>query len=193
MKKKIALVTGGYSSEHQISLNSSREIARAIDPARYEVYPIHITRDSWVYKPAAGDPSPVDRNDFSIRIGKEKVLFDAAFVVIHGSPGEDSQLEGYFDMLNIPYTCSGVLASALTFDKIACKQYLAPFGVKYAPTVVLRKGEKLDSGQIINELGLPLFVKPNEGGSSFGITKVKEANELDTAVRKAFEEDSTVL
>lgn len=193
MKKKIALVTGGYSQEYQISLNSSKQIARAMDPARYDLFTILITRDQWLYLPATGNPIPVDKNDFTILHEGEKLHFDAAFIAIHGAPGEDGQLEGYLDMLNIPYTCSGRLASALTFNKMACKQFLGPVGFRYARTVQVRKGNSYRAEDLVSEVGLPCFVKPNEGGSSFGISKVNRVEELPDALGKAFEEDDLAL
>ena len=193
MKKKIALVTGGYSQEYSISLSSSKQIARAMDPARYDLFTILITRDHWMYLTQTGDRLPVDKNDFSILHEGKKLHFDAAFIAIHGTPGEDGQLEGYLDMLNIPYTCSGRLASALTFNKIACKQYLAPFGFRFAGTVQVRKGTPYSAENLVSEVGLPCFVKPNEGGSSFGISKVTRVEDLPAALEKAFEEDKLAL
>ncbi|MGC9471220.1 MAG: D-alanine--D-alanine ligase [Bacteroidales bacterium] len=193
MKKKIALVTGGYSQEYQISLNSSKQIARALDSTRYDVFPILITREQWMYHPATGEPSPVDKNDFSILHEGKKIQFDAAFIAIHGAPGEDGQLEGYLDMLNIPYTCSGRLASALTFNKMACKQFLAPFGFRYARTVQVQKGNFYRAEDLLSEVDLPCFVKPNEGGSSFGISKVTRSGDLPAALEKAFGEDDIAL
>jgi D-alanine-D-alanine ligase len=191
--KKVALIAGGYSKEDVVSFNSAKEIAASIDDSKYDVYRILINREKWVYITKSGEEIPIDKNDFSVTIDGVKIAFDVIFITIHGTPGEDGKLQGYFDMLNIPYTTCNAFTSALTFNKVATKRYLDALGYKTAPYVFLRKGDAFEVNQIIDKLRLPLFVKPNAGGSSFGITKVKTQAELLPAIQKALEEDNEVL
>jgi D-alanine-D-alanine ligase len=193
MKKKIALVSGGYSKEDVVSFNSAKEIANSIDPAKFEVFQILLNKEKWVYISKDGNEYGVDKNDFSITIDGFKICFEAVFITIHGTPGEDGKLQGYFDMINLPYNTCNAFTSALTFNKVATKKYLESVGVKTAPYVFIRKGQVYDNEQIVSKLGLPLFVKPNAGGSSFGVTKVKRAEDLTVAIESAFEEDNEVL
>ena len=136
-----------------------------------------------------GTKAPVDRNDFSFRLGGEKVVFDFVYITIHGTPGEDGRLQGYLDMLHIPYSCCGVLAAALTYDKFACNQYLKAFGVRIADSLLLRQGQSVSDEDVIGKIGLPCFIKPSLGGSSFGVTKVKTREEIQPAIEKAFKKD----
>lgn len=191
--KKVALIAGGYSKEDVVSFNSAKEIAASIDDSKYVVYRILINKEKWVYITKNGEEIPIDKNDFSVALNGVKTTFDVVFITIHGTPGEDGKLQGYFDMLNMPYTTCNAFTSALTFNKVATKRYLEALEYKTAPYIFLRKGEAFDVEQIIDELKLPLFVKPNAGGSSFGITKVKTQNDLQPAIEKAFEEDNEVL
>ena len=136
---------------------------------------------------------PIDKNDFSFVLNGEKITFDCAYITIHGIPGEDGRLQGYFEMIGMPYTCCDVLAAALTYNKFTCNHYLKGFGVNVAESIMLRKGQTIESKEAVNQLGLPIFVKPNVGGSSFGVTKVKSEEEIQKAVEKAFAEGDQVI
>ncbi len=192
MKKNIAVVWGGYSSEKEISEKSARGIFSFINKEKYNVFKVRIDRDGWEAE-YEGVFYPINRNDFSFNTGTTNIPFDFAYITIHGTPGEDGLLQGYFDMLQIPYSNCGVLASALTFSKFTCNNFLKSFGFKVADSVVIYPGEQYDSAAIIDRLGLPLFVKPNIGGSSFATTKVKAASQLQKAVADAFVEASEVM
>ena len=193
MKKKVAIVAGGYSSESAVSLKSAQGLLSFIDPERYEIYIVLITKDQWFVRFDEKTKVTVDKNDFGFILDGKKVYFDFAYITIHGTPGENGLLQGYFDMLGIPYSSCGVLASALTFNKYFCNQFLKNYGVKTAESAFLRKGELWDSAAILSKLELPVFVKPNDNGSSFGVTKVTSADQLQTAIEKAFEEGEEVL
>jgi D-alanine-D-alanine ligase len=193
MKKKIAIVAGGYSSEFVVSLKSAQGLQSFIDPERYEVYIVLITKEKWSVQWDEKTEIPIDKNDFSFVQTGQRVHFDFVYITIHGTPGENGLLQGYFDMLKIPYSSCGVLASALTFNKYYCNQFLKSYGIKIADSIFLRKGDNCDSEAIQSKLGLPVFVKPNDSGSSFGVTKVTSANQLREAVDKAFEEGTEVL
>ncbi len=194
MKKKIALVAGGYSGEYVVSLNSAKTIRQHLDPVQYEIYLIIITRDSWYYESDDGTPIPVDKNDFSIRVNNEKVCFDMAFIVLHGSPGEDGKLQGYFDMLNLPYNTCNAIVSALTFNKSFCNKVVKDFNIVHiAQSVHLVKHKPFSLGVIMEKIALPVFVKPNESGSSLGVSKVISIDQLLPAIEKAFAEDEQVL
>ncbi len=192
MKKNIALLAGGYTGEYVISLKSAQTIEDNIDTDKYNVYKIIVTRDSWLYE---GDSKvEVDKNDFSITIDKKKINFDMAFIAIHGTPGEDGRLQGYFDMLRMPYNTCNAVVSALTLNKSYCNKVVKAFNVVgISNSVHLIKGEHFSVGNILDELKLPVFVKPNESGSSLGISKVKSVEELLPAIEKAFKEDDQVL
>ncbi len=192
MKKNIALLAGGYTGEYVISLQSAQTIENNIDTEKYNVYKIIITRDSWIYD---GDNKiDVDKNDFSITLDKKRIKFDMAFIAIHGTPGEDGRLQGYFDMLKIPYNTCNAVVSALTLNKSYCNKVVKAFNVVgIANSVHLIKGETYSVGNILDELKLPVFVKPNESGSSLGISKVKSVEELLPGIEKAFKEDNQVL
>jgi D-alanine-D-alanine ligase len=187
MKKKIALVTGGYSGESVISYKSAASIQKNIDGEKWDCYLIDINPDGWYYLDKS-NKTPVDKNDFSIKIDQQKINFDAVLIGLHGTPGEDGKLQGYFDCLKIPYSTCDAATSALTFNK----RYTFA-GMHVARSLHLFKNSALSSNEILRQLSLPLFVKPNNGGSSLGISKVKEAGELDTALLKAFNEDDQVL
>lgn len=194
MNKKIALVTGGFTGESVISLKSASVVERTIDRERYDVYKILIYPNDWHYLSASGEKIPVDLNDFSISLGDEKIKFDGIFNILHGSPGEDGKLAGYFDMLGIPYTTCDQLTSAITMNKGYTKAI-----VQDIPELNVAKSLQLFDNTIENlqkiesELVLPLFIKPNNGGSSIGMTKVKTWADLPEAVDKAFAEDKQVL
>jgi D-alanine-D-alanine ligase len=197
MKKKIAIVAGGYSSEFAVSLRSAQGVHSFLDPERYEMYIVLITKEKWIVSLPEGEEKnreiPIDKNDFSFTQNEQKIRFDFAYITIHGTPGENGLLQGYFDMLKIPYSSCGVLASALTFNKYYCNQFLKNFGVKIAESVFLHKNDLWDSATVLSKLGLPVFVKPNDSGSSCGVTKVTSAEQLQTAVEKAFEEGTEAL
>ena len=192
MKKNIAIVWGGYSSEKEVSERSADGIYSFIDKEKYRVYKVKIDHYSWEVE-CKGETYPIDKNDFSFMSDGWSTKFDFAYVTIHGTPGEDGKLQGYFDMLGIPYSNSGVLASALTCSKYTCNRYLSGFGVKVADAVVLRRNTHYDSGEIARKLSLPVFVKPNVGGSSFATTKVKDASQIQPAINTAFGEAPEVI
>lgn len=192
-KKNIALLTGGSSSEIVISLQSAEQLSQMIDKDLFNVYIISIGPDKWEGKGVDIEGVSIDKNDFSLTTGGKKITFDCIFISIHGTPGEDGKLQGYFDMLNIPYTTSDHCSSALTFNKYICKNYLKPYNIPSSKTILLRQHEPVETEKIIQETGLPCFVKPNKGGSSFGITKVSNKEHLATALKDAFKEDNEAL
>ncbi len=192
MKKNIAIVWGGYSSEKVISEKSASGIYSFLDKVKYNVFKVKIDHTSWEAE-HHGESIPVNKNDFSFIANGQTVRFHFAYITIHGTPGEDGTLQGYFDMLNIPYSSCGVLASALTFNKFTCNHFLKSFDISVADSVILRKNDPLHPDEIISRLGLPLFVKPNVGGSSFATTKVKEKTQLEKAVEDAFREAPEVI
>jgi D-alanine-D-alanine ligase len=194
MNKKIALVTGGFTGESVISLKSAAVVERTIDRARYDVYKILIYPNDWHYMSASGEKIPVDLNDFSISLGDEKIKFDGVFNILHGSPGEDGKLAGYFDMLGIPYTTCDQLTSAITMNKGYTKAIVQDIPeLNVAKSLQLFENTVENLQKIENQLVLPLFIKPNNGGSSIGMTKVKTWDALPEALDKAFAEDKQVL
>jgi D-alanine-D-alanine ligase len=194
MKKRIALVAGGFTGEIVISMKSAETVYKHLDKNKYEVYNIIIDHESWRYVDESNQTIIVDKNDFSISINSEKIRFDAAFIIIHGSPGEDGKLQGYFDMLNIPYTTCDAITSAITMNKAYTKSIIADITDVYvAKSMQLFNDRVYTNEQILSSLKLPLFVKPNNGGSSIGMSKVKEEAELQDALQKAFKEDKQVL
>lgn len=191
--KKIAIVCGGDSGEYDISVKSAAVVKRHLDPKLYEAWLVFITKNAWYVLGENNEKLPVDKNDFSITIHGTHIIFDVVFNAIHGSPGENGLLNGYFEMLNMPYTSSGLVTSALTFHKDFCKRIVQTYGMRVASSVLLNEGEAYDAVQIIDYLKLPVFVKPNNGGSSVGISKVKSVDQLAPALEKAFKEDHQVL
>mgnify|MGYP002537821646 FL=1 len=183
--KNIAIIAGGNSSEYEVSMKSGKNIYDEVDETRYNKYLVVLKERDW-HVEIGEEKFPVDKNDFSFTRNGEKILFDFAYITIHGVPGENGLLQGYLDMMGVPYGCCNVLASALTFDKHTCNTYLKSYGVNVADSVMLIRGMAYDVNEIINEVGLPCFVKPNAEGSSFGVTKVKEAAQLEDALKKAF-------
>lgn len=192
-KKLIALVAGGDSGEYQISMASSRMIKDNIDPDQYSVYLIVMRGREWVCHLEDGRHVPVDKDDFSLVVDGRRLRFDCVFITIHGTPGEDGRLQAYYDLLGIPYTTAGVLASALTFNKYFSYQMVRQFGADIPPSVLLRRSGDASPASIIAQLGLPLFVKPNEGGSSLGMSLVRREDELGPAIELAFRHDKNVL
>ena len=193
MKRTIAIVAGGDTSEYEVSLRSAQGIYSFIDKEKYTLYIVGMHGLDWHVRLPDGRTVPVDRNDFSFRLDGQQVKFDFAYITIHGTPGEDGRLQGYFDMLRIPYSCCGVLAAALTYDKFACNQYLRAFGVRIAESLLLRQGQTITDDEVVEKIGLPCFIKPSLGGSSFGVTKVKTREQIQPAIAKAFEEAQEVV
>jgi D-alanine-D-alanine ligase len=191
-KKTIAFVTGGYSGEAVISYQSAITIENNIDKDKYNVYKIDIHPSGWWYD-NNGEKVAVDKNDFSITLQRQKLTFEAVLIGIHGTPGEDGKLQGYFDMLKIPYTSCNAATSALTFNKRYTVAVAAFGGINVAKSLHLFKHSPVASSYILSQLKLPAFVKPNNGGSSIGMSRVAEADQLDAAIEKAFKEDEQVL
>ncbi len=191
-KPNIAFVTGGYSSEAVISYKSAVTIEKHIDKEAYQVYRIDITPEGW-FSMQGDNKIPVNRNDFSLELNGQKILFDAVLIGIHGTPGEDGRLQGYFDLLNIPYTSCDAATSALTFNKRYTVAVAAFSGISVARSLHLFKGMPVSADEICRELSLPVFVKPNNGGSSIGMSKVSQKDQLEAAVEKAFREDDQIL
>ncbi len=189
---KIALLAGGNSSERDIALQSAAQISSALDTEKYDVKLIDIHGRSWSHTAADGIRYEVDKNDFSLTVAGEKHHFEYALILIHGTPGEDGRLQGYLDMMEIPYSSCSMTSSVITFDKLTTKRTLAGV-VNLAREVFIRRGERYDVSEIVTSLGLPLFVKPNASGSSFGVTKVKATDELSAAIDLAFTESDEVL
>ena len=194
MKRRIAIIAGGDSSEHEVSLRSAAGLKSFMDSERYDITVVVMKGSDWHTE--AGEP--IDKNDFSFTRGGVKHAFDFAYITIHGTPGENGLLQGYLDMLHIPYSCCDVLAAALTFNKFACNHYLAGFGFNIAKSILLRKADYKSQisnlqSQITEGLGLPCFIKSNVGGSSFGCTKVKTPEQALPAIERAFEEGDEVI
>ncbi|MEY2835559.1 MAG: hypothetical protein RLZZ557_1221 [Bacteroidota bacterium] len=192
-KPKIAFVTGGYSAEAEISYKSALTIQQHLDQSRFDVYKIDIRTDNWEYISQQGVSFAVDKQDFSLLLPDGRVVFDAVFIGIHGTPGEDGKLQGYFDLLNIPYTSCDTTTSAITFNKRYTVAVAAASGFNVAKSVHLFKQTYKQSNPLPNTLQFPVFVKPNNGGSSIGMSKVSDPAQLDKAIEKAFEQDDQVL
>jgi D-alanine-D-alanine ligase len=192
-KKNIAVVGGGDSSEIVVSLKSVKGVASFIDASKYNIYELLLEKNNWRALLPGNTEVPVDRSDFSITVNGEKIKFDCAYITIHGTPGENGILQGYFETIGMPYTTCNVLISALTFDKKVCSSYLRNFDVNIAPAVYLRKGQSYEAAKIVEKLGLPCFVKPTAGGSSFGVSKVTRLELLQPAIEKAFTESNEIV
>ena len=191
-KKSVAVLYGGNSSEHQVSIQSGKNVAANLDRERYDVYEILIKGKSWTLIARNGEemePAEINKTDFSAA----GVHFDVAFIMIHGTPGENGLLQGYFEMLEIPFTTCNAFVSNIAFDKYSCKRFLDFAGVKFAKDCYIRKGRPYSPRSIVAQLGLPLFIKPTNGGSSFGVTKVKSMEEIEPAVERAFLENDAVM
>lgn len=193
MKKNIALVTGGFSGESVISYKSAETIGNNLDGEKYNIYKIDINQEGWFYIDESGSKYPVEKNDFSITDKEQKVTFDAVLIAMHGTPGEDGKLQGYFDMLKLPYTGCNAATSAITFNKAYTTGVARKAGINVANSVLLFKHTPVPAEVILQQLKLPFFVKPNNGGSSLGMSKVEEAGDLEAAIAKAFNEDNEVL
>src|SRR5665648_70620 len=192
-KKNIAIVTGGDSSEYVVSVRSGASVLKAINQELFTPWLVRMKGEEWIVLDGENKLSDIDKSDFSFTIKGQKCKFDYAYIIIHGTPGEDGLLQGYFEMLHVPYSSCDVQSSALTFNKFFCNNYLRSFDIQMAQSVRLIIGEKYSAEQIIASLGLPLFVKPSAGGSSFGVTKVKEAKDLVEAVNKALDESPEAI
>ena len=192
-KRTIAIVAGGDSSELPVSLRSAQGIYSFIDKERYNLYIVEMQGKRWEVVLPNGEKTPIDRNDFSFSENGEKKNFDFAYITIHGTPGENGLLQGYFDLIGIPYSSCNVLVSAITFNKFTCNQYLKGFGIRVSESMILRKGFEILDEEVINKVGLPCFIKPNAGGSSFGVTKVKTKEDIQPAIEKAFNESYEVM
>ena len=193
MKKNIALVTGGFSGEAAISYKSAATIDKHLDRGKFNVYKIDINPHGWFYESGEGKKSEVNKNDFSVDTGNGTIKFDAVFIGMHGTPGEDGKLQGYFDTLKIPYTSCDAASSAITFNKRYTVAVAAMAGIHVSRSYHLFKHTSFELDQIIDGLSFPVFVKPNNGGSSIGMSKVHESRELEGAIQKAFKEDDQVL
>lgn len=195
-KKNIAIVSGGNSGEYEISIKSAREVAKELDKERYNVYLLIIREKDWYYKDAERRKIAVDKNDFSLTVDGQKILFDVVFNAIHGTPGEDGKLQGYFDMLRIPYTSCNHEVSALTFHKGFCNQLVRSFeadGLRVADSILLTGDELFDVPEIIEKIGLPCFVKAAKSGSSVGVSKAKKPEDIPVAIETAFEVCNEIL
>ena len=193
MKKNIAIVAGGDSSEVEVSLKSASGLNSFMDKERYNIFIVTIVGKVWQVELSENEKISIDKNDFSFSHSGEKTTFDFAYITIHGTPGENGILQGYFDLIGMPYSCCGVLAAALTFNKFTCNTYLKGFGVKVAESLVLRSGQTVSDEEVAEKIGFPCFIKPNVGGSSFGVTKVKSIEQVQPAIQKAFAEGEEVM
>lgn len=194
-KRTIAIVCGGDSSEHDVSLRSAQGLYSFFDKDRYNVYVVDVKGTDWHVNLADGSIAVIDKNDFSFMENGKMRLFDYAYITIHGTPGENGIMQGYFDLINMPYSTSSVLVEAMTFNKYVLNNYLRGFGVNVAPSILIRRGEEetLDEQRVMDEIGMPCFVKPSADGSSFGVSKVKNLDQLAPALRLAFMESDEVM
>lgn len=193
MKKNIAIIMGGYSSEAEISLQSGNVVFKHLDKEKYNAYRIHILKKKWVYVDEEDREHPINMEDFSTTVNGYKIRFDFIFNAIHGHPGEDGTILAYFDLLGLKYSSASFYQMAVAFNKRDCLSLLKPYGVRTASSVYLNKGDQIDFASVIEKVGLPCFVKPNRAGSSFGISKVYSEEELMPALNKAFLEDDEIL
>ena len=190
---KIALLAGGDSPERGIALQSAAQIEAALDHSKYDITVVDLHRRDWHYTAPDGRQWQVDKNDFSITVDGVHIVFDYALIIIHGTPGEDGKLQGYLDMMGVPYSSCSMTSSVITFDKITTKRTVAGRGINLAREIFLRKGETADPDRVVAEFGLPLFIKPNASGSSFGVTKVHTRDEVLPAIEAAFAQSDEVL
>lgn len=192
-KRTIAIVCGGDSSEHDVSLRSGQGLYSFFDKERYNIYLVDVKGTDWHVAFDNGETAEIDKNDFSFLKDGQRTYFDYAYITIHGQPGENGVMQGYFDLIHLPYSTSGVLVEAMTFDKYVLNNYLRGFGVNVADSILLRRGEQYDEEEIAKRIGMPCFVKPAADGSSFGVSKVKNADQLAPALRVAFMESNEVM
>ena len=193
LKRNIAIVCGGDSSEHDVSLRSAQGLYSFFDKERYNIFIVDVKGTDWHVNFDNGDTDDIDKNDFSFVMSGKSVYFDYAYITIHGQPGENGVMQGYFDLIHLPYSTSGVLVEAMTFDKFVLNNYLRGFGVKVANSLLLRRGEQYSEADIEAKIGMPCFVKPAADGSSFGVSKVKNSDQLAPALRVAFMESNEVM
>ena len=193
LKRTIAIVCGGDSSEHDVSLRSAQGLYSFFDKERYNIYIVDVKGTDWHVNFEDGETAGINMNDFSFKKKGKTVFFDYAYITIHGQPGENGVMQGYFDLINMPYSTSGVLVEALTFDKYVLNRYLRTFGVHVADSILLRRGEDYDENKIARQIGMPCFVKPAADGSSFGVSRVNNADRLAPALRLAFMESNEVM
>ena len=193
MKKNIAIIMGGYSSEYQISLKSGNVVYETLDATKYNAYRIHIYKEKWVYVDSYDAEFPVDKNDFSVIVDNSKITFDCVFNAIHGSPGEDGFMQAYLKLIHVPQTSCDMYQASLTFNKRDCLSVLKPYGIKTAESFFINLGDVINEKAIIDKVGLPCFVKANKAGSSFGVTKVHKKDELQSAIDVAFKEDDEII
>lgn len=195
IKRNIAIVCGGDSSEHDVSMNSANGLYSFFDKERYNVYIVDVEGQNWHVNFDDGTTAAIDRNDFSFVKDGKAVVFDYAYITIHGTPGENGLMQGYFELIGVPYSTSGVLVEAMTFDKYVLNRYLSGYGVNVAQSLLLRRGEenKYSEEEIERLIGMPCFVKPAADGSSFGVSKVKNIDQLAPALRVAFMESNEVM
>ncbi|MDO9339609.1 MAG: D-alanine--D-alanine ligase [Bacteroidales bacterium] len=190
--RTIAIAAGGDSSEFEVSVKSANEVSKVLS-SRYIIYIILIRGTNWYWEDQKGRYHNIDKNDFSLVTDEYRIRFDAVFIAIHGTPGENGLLQGYFDMMGIPYTSCGAFCSTLTFNKQACKLFLKEYKIPMTDAILIRRSDKTDIKNIIKQIGLPCFVKPNNSGSSFGVTKVKKKEKLLSAIETAFKESNEVM
>jgi len=193
MKKKIAILMGGYSSEFDISIKSGNMVYQHIDTTKYQPYRVIITKEKWYYLDQEEQEHPIDRNDFSLPLDGTKINFDTAFNIVHGTPGEDGLLQAYFELIDIPQTSCDFYQAALTFNKRDCISTLQAYGIPTAKNYFLNQGDAIDQDDIIATVGLPCFVKANKAGSSFGVSKVHHKEELPSAIAAAYEQDDEII
>lgn len=191
--KNVAIIMGGYSSEYKISLSSGNVVYQNLEASNYNIYRIHILKDKWVYVSTDNTEYPIDKSDFSVVIEDKKITFDVVFNAIHGTPGEDGLLQAYFELLGIPQTSCDYYQAALTFNKRDTLSVLKPYGIKTATSHYLNLGDEINVDEILKNIGLPCFVKPNKSGSSFGISKVKTVEEFLPAIEMAYKEDNEII
>ena len=192
-KPNIAVISGGDSSEFVVSVKSGANVYKAINTEKYNPWLIQMKGSEWIVLQNDVKIADIDKSDFSFTFENEKVTFSFAYITIHGTPGEDGILQGYFELLGIPYSTCNVHTSSLTFNKWFCNNYLGSFGVKMAKSVKISRGDVINSAEIVEKLGLPIFIKPNAGGSSFGVTKVKTQDEVEPAIKNAWNESNDAL
>lgn len=191
--KKIAIICGGDSGEYEISIKSARVVKDHLNRSKYEGYLVEIKGKEWFYKDEKGEKHFIDKNDFSLPMDNGRLKFDGVFNAIHGTPGEDGKIQGYFSLLGLPHTSCNQDTSALTFNKHLCNKFVSSYGVQVADSLTFFRGETVDLEQVIESLDLPVFVKPARSGSSVGISKVSESIQFPEAVSNAFAEDSQIL
>ena len=192
MKKNIAIVAGGDSGEYEISVKSGEQLLKQIDRTLYNPILIYVKGTNWraIFN---NEKISVDKNNFSVTVNNEKIKFECVLIGIHGTPGEDGRLQSYFEMMNVPFTTCGVLSSALTFNKFACKEFLTKYGITTAKAMLVKEKDTIHATEIADYLGLPCFVKPNNGGSSCGVSKISSVDEIVPAIQEALEHDEEVI